>query len=279
MSESVKFVLNPVRIKKTIPEIPNLHIVRCGFGILEDWQTPLRSVSHWHLYWNRTPGAELLLPMPERAVEMLPCNVYLIPPHTVFGSVMSADSVEHCYLDFHLTGENFNSLRREILSFPVQDFSGLLNRCFSNPISILDGGALVFSLLARIEDSCFLPHTQHAIDPRIQKALEIIAELLESGTFECLNNTFLSRAVNTSLDNFQHLFQREMKISPGRYLLNQRLSKAWNLLKSTEKPIEQIAAETGFANRYQFTNAFSALFDISPARFRRQYASDKIGSR
>ena len=70
-----------------------------------------------------------------------------------------------------------------------------------------------------------------------------------------------------------------MKISTGRYLLNQRLSKAWNLLKSTEKPIEQIAAETGFANRYQFTNAFSALFDISPARFRRQYASDKIGSR
>ena len=73
-----------------------------------------------------------------------------------------------------------------------------------------------------------------------------------------------------SVVNFQHLFKRELKISPHRYILNRRLAYAHDLLKNSSLSIKEIAEKTGFANRYQFTRSFSRLYSISPGRWRRK---------
>jgi len=69
--------------------------------------------------------------------------------------------------------------------------------------------------------------------------------------------------------NFQHLFKREMQIPPHRYLLNLRLEAAHDLLKNSNKSIEDIAVEAGFVNRYQFSKSFSRLYGIPPGKLRK----------
>ncbi len=61
-------------------------------------------------------------------------------------------------------------------------------------------------------------------------------------------------------------------ISPGRYLLNLRLSETENLLRNTNASCAEIAEAAGFSNQFIFSRLFTSRYGIPP----RDYRSRKV---
>lgn len=70
---------------------------------------------------------------------------------------------------------------------------------------------------------------------------------------------------------FETLFRRQTGKSPHRYLLDLRLERARNYLRSTKWPVQQIARSCGFKEARIFTIAFKREIGIAPTRWRAQH--------
>ncbi len=268
MSERVKYVSKPVKLLDQHRSIPSIILVNGGTARLEEWTVPMRSQPLWHIYWNSTPGGRLILP--EGKIEMDPDSVFLLPPYLMFATE-SDGAFEHFYLDFRFEGEQFLPVKKEPIRFRRKDFQWMLNRCFRRNISKLTGAALAFTLLSAIPEENFVPEGTAVMDPRIKRALDLISETFQAGQLAGLDNRAICRKLGMSVVNFQHLFKRELKISPHRYILNRRLAYAHDLLKNSSLSIEEIAEKAGFANRYQFTRSFTRLYATPPGFCRRKW--------
>jgi len=92
----------------------------------------------------------------------------------------------------------------------------------------------------------------------------------------CLYNLQLheyARLCHRSLSTFKRDFQTAYAIPPGRWLLEKRLEAAHHLLLTTDKPIVDVAAESGFANNTHFSRAFKNFYAMSPLQCRKQVTS------
>ena len=268
MSEHVKYVSKFVKLLDQHSCIPSITLVKGGTARLKEWTVPMRSLPLWHIYWNSTPGGRLILP--EGKIEMDPDSVFLLPPYLMFATE-SDGAFEHFYLDFRFGDEQFLTVKKKPIVFRRKDFQWMLNRCVKQNISKLTGAALAFTLLSSIPEENFVLEGTSVMDLRIKRALDLISDTFQSGQLAGLDNRAICRKLGMSVVNFQHLFKRELKISPHRYILNRRLDYAHDLLKNSSLSIEEVAEKTGFANRYQFTRSFTRLYNISPGRWRRKF--------
>ena len=241
----------------------DIRILTGGYTIVESWNHFNVNFGTWLLYWNPDDGAELEW---NRTIKnMSPDRLFLIPPYTTF-STRARNPFRHFYLHFE-ADPPFNRVKRDILSFCAAHAAECLRRFRSAS----DGTAhmllcrlLVYEYLLRIPESAFLPPDETVLDARIQRAVEIMNK--EYATLS--DNRELSRRIGMSLNNFHHLFREGTGTTPKHYLLNQRMEEARRKLISTEKSIEEIAAETGYADRYHFSKAFKRFYECSPAAYR-----------
>lgn len=81
----------------------------------------------------------------------------------------------------------------------------------------------------------------------------------------------LAASVFLSPDHFTRVFSNAMGRTPSDYLRHLRLERAKSLLQTTDAPISQIAALSGFGEPAYFTRAFRAALGQSPRDFRRRY--------
>lgn len=79
----------------------------------------------------------------------------------------------------------------------------------------------------------------------------------------------LARLSHYSIAQFRKLFQRLMRMSPSAYLIHVRVNAAKTLLKTTDRIIADIAAETGFCDHSHFIKTFRAATGQTPNEFRR----------
>lgn len=82
----------------------------------------------------------------------------------------------------------------------------------------------------------------------------------------------LAAAAGFSEVYLRRLFSDYLRTTPRRFILEERLRRARDLLLHTDFTVERIAAETGFENLSYFHRVFKARFATSPARFRREPA-------
>lgn len=62
----------------------------------------------------------------------------------------------------------------------------------------------------------------------------------------------MAKAVSLSPSQFSRQFKRQTGVPPYEYLLSLRLSKAKELLKTTELPVHEIACQCGFGGESSF---------------------------
>jgi len=77
---------------------------------------------------------------------------------------------------------------------------------------------------------------------------------------------------NRSLSAFKRDFQKIMRTSPGKWLLEKRLSHARLLLSNTVKTVNEIAFESGFENASHFTRSFKERYRATPSSIRKTQA-------
>ena len=79
----------------------------------------------------------------------------------------------------------------------------------------------------------------------------------------------LARLSHYSVAQFRKLFQKLMRMSPSTYVIQVRINAAKALLKTTDRLIADIAAETGFCDHSHFIKTFRAATGLTPNEFRR----------
>lgn len=80
----------------------------------------------------------------------------------------------------------------------------------------------------------------------------------------------VANQVSLSESHFCHLFKQETGTSPIQYLNRIRISRAMELLRSTDKSITEIALECGFCNLTHFNRMFRKFADDNPRNYRKK---------
>ncbi|OLZ74451.1 AraC family transcriptional regulator [Streptomyces sp. IMTB 2501] len=88
---------------------------------------------------------------------------------------------------------------------------------------------------------------------------------------EPLTLTDLAGHARMSLRTFARRFGDEVGLSPGRWLIQQRVTRARHLLESSDLPVDRIAAEVGFATGASLRQHLHAAIGVSPQAYRRTF--------
>jgi AraC family transcriptional regulator len=103
-----------------------------------------------------------------------------------------------------------------------------------------------------------------------------LIEHIQANLASDLNLSDLADLVDMSSRQFFRLFSNTFGVTPHRYVTNQRVARAKDLLAAGMSLVD-IAHLLGFASQSHFTDVFSKTVGISPGRFR--MAQMKLGKR
>lgn len=78
----------------------------------------------------------------------------------------------------------------------------------------------------------------------------------------------LSDRFGITQEHFCRLFKSEMKMSPGQYLTDLRISSAMHDLSNTTEHLETIAQKNGFSNANYFGKVFKKKVGVTPIQYR-----------
>ena len=105
---------------------------------------------------------------------------------------------------------------------------------------------------------------------KLSRAHEALAKniLLENlkGDISILD---VAEACNLSRGYFIHAFRETTGMTPYKWLQSERISRACELLRTTELPLLDVATACGFADQSHFTRAFTTAVGVSPGTWRR----------
>jgi AraC family transcriptional activator FtrA len=72
---------------------------------------------------------------------------------------------------------------------------------------------------------------------------------------------------------FIRRFEAAIGLSPGEWLVRERVERARSLLEDTSMPVEHVAAQVGFASYEALRHHFQKRFQTSPVRYRSSFRS------
>ena len=79
-----------------------------------------------------------------------------------------------------------------------------------------------------------------------------------------------------SISTFQRDFKKRFNVSPKKWLIEKRLSKAMELLRENSDSITDIAYNIGYGSSSHFIKAFQKKYNISPKQFQIKEAREPI---
>lgn len=97
--------------------------------------------------------------------------------------------------------------------------------------------------------------------------LKRVKEYIRDRLTENVSLQDISHEVGLSKCYFAQLFKQSMGITPYQYIIQQRISKAKQLLKQ-DMPLVEIALSCGFANQSAFNKTFHKCMGTTPRKYR-----------
>ncbi|NAZ91725.1 helix-turn-helix domain-containing protein [Vibrio toranzoniae] len=85
-----------------------------------------------------------------------------------------------------------------------------------------------------------------------------------------LTNAQLAHAMHLSESHFYCLCQKQFGVTPQKYVMQRRMQKAQLLLRNSNMPMTELAAEVGFSQLSSFSRAYKRSFQHSPSDTRRK---------
>ncbi|QUH05616.1 helix-turn-helix domain-containing protein [Saccharopolyspora erythraea] len=85
----------------------------------------------------------------------------------------------------------------------------------------------------------------------------------------------LAAHARMSMRTFARRFRHEVGVSPGRWLIQQRVAKARHLLESSDLGIDQVAEQVGFATATSLRQHMHAAIGVSPLAYRRTFRATR----
>jgi len=129
-----------------------------------------------------------------------------------------------------------------------------------------DNGRLAYSILLHLYEAAARPGTGGADTPWLEDVRRIVHQQLPDVT----PNT-VAAAIGIHPKHLYRLFRRRGGITPNTFITRERIRLARLLLTETDKTIDRIAVDIGYASRFYFSRVFKENTGLPPARYRDRY--------
>lgn len=129
------------------------------------------------------------------------------------------------------------------------------------------GTALAARLVQNYAVSTSLEFKAHGLS---RSQLERVIDYIKVNLARDLSILDLATLTNMSESHFSRSFKRSVGISPYRYLMQQRVERAKQLLKQQVISISDIALDCGFANQTHLTKVFRQMIGVTPKVYRKR---------
>ena len=94
---------------------------------------------------------------------------------------------------------------------------------------------------------------------------------IEQHYHEDINAGVIAAACGIDRSYLGKIFRRHMHSSPHKFLLQYRINKACELLKTTDYSIGEIGAMSGYSNQFSFSRIFKNALGLSPSEWKNQH--------
>lgn len=131
-----------------------------------------------------------------------------------------------------------------------------------------------------LERALLLLHVQnprsmaHGLDARIEA---VLAQLRAAPAVR-RSRQQLAALSGLSVSRFSHLFQEQVGQSPQEFVEFLRIDKAKDLLETTPRSIQSVAAEVGFEDPLYFSRRFKLRTGLTPRTYRNRIVSAVAGA-
>ena len=98
---------------------------------------------------------------------------------------------------------------------------------------------------------------------------KLISEYIENNLSEKITLSDLAKVVNLGKFYFSHSFKKYTNMTPYDYVLQLRVKRAQQLLRSSNMPISNVALECGFGNQSHLTKHFRKKLGTTPMSYRK----------
>ncbi len=107
-----------------------------------------------------------------------------------------------------------------------------------------------------------------------EERMQLFLLYIQNHYNETITLETLARAANVSKSECLRCFKASMQITPYRYLLEYRLFKAAEYLRTTTEPVGAIATATGFHQASHFGKCFREKTKCTPGEYRKHYQQE-----
>lgn len=224
----------------------------------------------WRLYCNDRAG--VIIRYPNGALHLPASRVCLVPAWGRFAGECRA-ATRQIYIHFDLVGWDRAWLQRAFFRpFLVATNAGREGFLMSLGAVIHAGDRLRIQseILHILADAvtALEPEIRNELDGHVEDFAPALA-LIEGLLAGPISVSVLARSCHLSPDYFARRFRARFGRSPGAFVQERRVAVAAELLRSTHDPIEDVAARTGFSNRFHFTRVFTRVLGVAPGAWRK----------
>ena len=236
-------------------------VLHTGASLRQEW----RNAGKFHTTLTTTGSVHLLTPGPERSLthrDQLDCIVLSIEPSYFHQALEDSPRSERIELIERFAWED-PQIPGLIRALHAETRSGVpTGRLFGQSIAT----ALAVYLAQRYSSAPprFRRHRGGMPRTRLNRVLEYIAAKLH----EDLSLAALAEIAGMNLYYFSRLFKQSTGLSPHRYVLEQRISRAQQFLRSSDMTIFEASVRTGFADQRHFAKVFRRFVGVSPTEYR-----------
>lgn len=241
-----------------------IQLLACSHCILDFWSADNLIAPYWRLYRNTRKGGFLFYE--SQCIPMRPKCLYLIAPGSNFGCSLS-QPIGQTYIHFLMDNTNQSAKHRIHELSPTSEMTNIIDRLMKElkkEDATLSQSLLALQIVAASLD--ILPKSLWSL-PQTDKRLQGALTLIHSSYPKAVSNAVLAREVDLHSSTFIRLFSETIGTTPLRYLQEQRIDEACNLLRNGEMSIDEIAEKTGYCDRGHFTRFFKQITRTTPAAF------------
>jgi len=183
-----------------------------------------------------------------------------------FGGVKAEVCLNHASFDKNNRVNVFNCKNKLL-----ECVKGMLNASKLTYANDLKRSSFLFMFLAHLIDDKIKYGTQNVTyDYPYQVYVEHALEFIDHNYEKDIKVSDIANYIGIDRSYFTNIFKKVMNISPQKYLINYRMEKACNLLKTTTLPIRTIAYQVGYSDALSFSKVFKSIYQVCPKTYRIQ---------
>jgi AraC-like DNA-binding protein len=254
-----------------------LYTIRKNTLTEKSWNLKNLYSSFWRLYMNFRDGATIFTETD--TFPLTPKNIHFIPAWQRF-SARCDRTLDHFFIHFDIVGLP-GTLVRDVFDTPITlhnapqlvEQAQILAKNGTNQPQLADlfrAKALLYQAMAQLIDQ--LPEDKarrcQSYALQVEPILPAV-QYIDRAYNRSIHNNDLASMCHLSVDYFIRRFKECVDQTPGQYLLERRINAAAQQLVFTHDPIEKIAEDSGFKNRFYFSRMFTRIMGTPPAAYRK----------